>query len=179
MIVGMPAITMTLPSLKPGARMVALWISSAPSGIARHAQPRLVQILLAPAFAEPRHHLGVMVDADAERLGDAVGGDVVMGRPDAAGGKDVVVAMPQRIKGGDDVGLVVGDDADFLEVDPDIGQVFGDKADVLVLGPAGQDLVANDQNSRRDDLAHGFSLPLSCPLTSRNNALKSRGLLPK
>ena len=33
MIVGMPAITMTLPSLKPGARMVALWISSAPSGM--------------------------------------------------------------------------------------------------------------------------------------------------
>ena len=32
MIEGMPAITMTLPSLKPGARMVALWISSAPSG---------------------------------------------------------------------------------------------------------------------------------------------------
>ena len=33
MMVGMPAITMTLPSLKPGARMVALWISSAPSGM--------------------------------------------------------------------------------------------------------------------------------------------------
>lgn len=32
MMLGMPAITMTLPSLKPGARMVALWISSAPSG---------------------------------------------------------------------------------------------------------------------------------------------------
>ena len=100
-----------------------------------------------------------MVDADAERLGDAVGGDVVMGRPDAAGGKDVGVAISQRIKGGDDVGLVVGDDADFLEVDPDIGQVFGDKADVLVLGPAGQDLVADDQNTRRDDLTHDFSSP--------------------
>ena len=66
--------------------------------------------------------------------------------------------MPQCIKGGDDVGLVVGDDADFLQVDADIGQVLGDKADVLVLGPAGQDLVTNDQNSRRDDLTH-VSLP--------------------
>ena len=33
MIEGTPAMTMTLPILKPGARMVALWISSAPSGI--------------------------------------------------------------------------------------------------------------------------------------------------
>ena len=33
MMEGTPAMTMTLPSLKPGARMVALWISSAPSGM--------------------------------------------------------------------------------------------------------------------------------------------------
>ena len=103
----------------------------------------------------------MMVDADAERLGDGVGGDVVMGRPDAAGGEDVVVAMPQRIEGGDDIGLLVGDDADLLEVDPDIGQVFGDKADVLVLGPPGQDLVADHQNARGDDLAHDLLLALS------------------
>src|SRR5947207_5561807 len=70
-------------------------------------------------------------------------------------------------------GLSVGDDADLLEVDSDIGQVFGDEADVLVLGPAGQDLVANDQNTCRDDLAHDFSPPV--PLTLRGNALKSRG----
>ena len=78
----------------------------------------------------------MVVDADAEGLGDAVGGNVVMGRPDAAGGEDIGVAMPQRIQRGDDVGLVVGDDPDFLEVDADIGQVFGDETDVLVLGPA-------------------------------------------
>ena len=33
MIEGTPAMVMTLPILKPGARMVALWISSAPSGM--------------------------------------------------------------------------------------------------------------------------------------------------
>src|SRR5947207_4447573 len=70
-------------------------------------------------------------------------------------------------------GLSVGDDADLLEVDSDIGQVFGDEADVLVLGPAGQDLVANDQNTCRDDLAHDFSPPV--PVTCASNALKSRG----
>src|SRR6185369_15766518 len=75
--------------------------------------------------------------------------------------------------GVDNVLLLVGDDTDLLEVDPDIGQVFGDEADVLVLGPAGQDLVADDQNTRRDDLAHDFSPPVPVPCAS--NALKSRG----
>src|SRR6266403_2155919 len=106
MIDGTPAITMTLPILKPGA---------------------------------------------------SIAGDVVMGRPDAAGGEDVGVAMAQRIQRRDDVGLVVGDDADLLEIDPDIGQVFRDEADVLVLGPPGQDLVADYQNSRGDDLVHDLS----------------------
>src|SRR5439155_22768812 len=41
------------------------------------------------------------------------------------------------------------------------------------LGEAGQDVVAKDQNCRRDDLAHDFSPPV--PLTLRGNALKSRG----
>ena len=160
MIEGTPAITMTLPILKPGARMVALWISSAPSGI-RAMRSRASFNSPAP-WKRSRNRAttsGMMIDADAERLGDAVGGDVVMGRPDAAGGEDVGVALAQRVQGGDDLGLLVGDDADFLEVDPDIGQVFGDKADVLVLGPPGQDLVADHQNSRRNDLAHDLSSP--------------------
>jgi len=53
--------------------------------------------------------------------------------------------------------LVIGDDADLLEVDADIGQVFRDEADVLVLGPPGQDLVADHQDPGRDDFTHDFS----------------------
>ena len=115
MIEGTPAITMTLPILKPGAEDGRALGSVRRVGNPRHPQPRLVQIGRAPpAFAKPRHHLGVMIDADAERFGDAVGGDVVMGRADAAGGEDIVVAVAQRIQRRDDVGLLVGDDADFL-----------------------------------------------------------------
>jgi hypothetical protein len=40
-----------------------------------------------------------MVDRDAERFRNAVGGDVVMGRADTACREDVIVAMPQCIKG--------------------------------------------------------------------------------
>src|SRR5580692_20481 len=98
-----------------------------------------------------------MIDADAERPGDAVGGDVVMGRPDATCGKDVIIAPSQRVQGCDDVGLLVGDDAHLLEVDPDIGEVFRDKADVLVFGSSGQDLVPDHQNAGRNDIAHDLS----------------------
>src|SRR5206468_10234073 len=96
---------------------------------------------------------------DAERLGDGVGGDVVVGRPNAAGGKDVGVATAQRVQRRDDIGFIVGDDANLLEVDSEIGEVFRDKADVLVLGAPGQNLVADHQNPRGDDIAHDPSWP--------------------
>src|SRR6185312_4995362 len=87
----------------------------------------------------------------AEGLGDAVGGDVVVRRTDAAGGEDVSISAAQRVKRGDDRRLVVGDDAHLLQVDADGGAVVGDVADVLVLGPAGQDLVADDQYGGGND----------------------------
>ena len=89
----------------------------------------------------------------AEGLGDAVGGDVVMGRADAAGGEHIGVARAQGVERGDDLRLLVGNDAHLLEVDADIGEVLGDVADVLVLGPAGEDLVADHQKRGGDDFA--------------------------
>src|SRR4030088_188569 len=117
MIEGTPAITMTLPILKPGARMVALWISSAPSGI-RAMRSRASFNSPAPleALTKPRHHLRMMIDADAECLCNAVGGDVVMGRPDTAGGKDVGIAAAQRIHRRDDIGLLLGNNGNPLRV---------------------------------------------------------------
>ena len=87
-------------------------------------------------LAQNRDRARIVVDRKAERLGDCVGGDVVVGRPDAAGGEDVSVAGAQRVKRGDDLGLLVGNDADFLQVDADGGHMLGDKADILVLGAA-------------------------------------------
>ena len=63
--------------------------------------------------------------------------------------------MAQRVERGDDLGLVVGHHAHFLEVDAERGQVLGDEADVLVLGAPGQDLVADDQKAGRDDDVRG------------------------
>ena len=79
-----------------------------------------------------------------------------MGRADAAGGEHVGVARAQRVERGDDLGLFVGHDADFLEVDADVGEIFGDVADILVLGASGQDLVADDENRGGDDAGCRF-----------------------
>src|SRR3546814_4704123 len=46
----------------------------------------------------------------AESLGDAIGGDVVVGRPDATGGEDIVEVPPHFVQRVDDGRLDVGDD---------------------------------------------------------------------
>ena len=82
-----------------------------------------------------------------------------MGRADPAGREHVSVALAQRVQRHDDLVLLVGDDAHFLEIDADRGEILGDEADVLVLGAAGQDFVADHQHgggdSRVGGLMHG------------------------
>jgi len=102
---------------------------------------------------------GIDGNRNAEGLGDAVGRDVVMGRSYAARREHVVVAMAQSVHRRNDVLFVIGNNPHLFQADADSGQMAGDGADVLVLGPAGQDLVADHQNARGDDLAHGLSSP--------------------
>ena len=93
MIVGTPAITMTLPIQKPGAADTLLSTRSAPAGI-RVMRSR-ASFSSEPVARQPLmqdfHRARIVVDRHAERLGDAVGGDVVMGRADAAGGEHIIV----------------------------------------------------------------------------------------
>src|SRR3546814_7694001 len=69
---------------------------------------------------------------DAERLGDAFGGDVVMGRADAAGGEHVVPACPERVQRGDDLGLDVGDDPRLDQPDADLVERRAEESQVRV-----------------------------------------------
>ena len=77
---------------------------------------------------------------------DRIGGDVVVGRPDAAGRDHIIVARPQRVEGRDDFVLDIGDDPRFPNVDADLGQIFGDIAEVAVLRASREDLVADHQD---------------------------------
>src|SRR5579883_2993831 len=71
-----------------------------------HAQPRLVEIARALVLSrQPRHGLGMALEGDPEGLGDALGGDVVMGWSDATRGEDIVVLAAQRVHRLDDARL--------------------------------------------------------------------------
>ncbi len=102
------------------------------------------------------------MEGHAEGLGDAVGGDVVVGGADAAGGEDIVVAGAQVIDGGDDLLGDVAHHASFAEVDPVRPHELGDGVEVHVLGAARENLVADDQRRRRDpsDRFHARLPPL-------------------
>ena len=154
MIDGTPAMTMTLPIQMPGAPDTLLTTRSAPLGM--RVMRRRASFISVPVATSALLHDGerarIDVDRHPERLGDAVGGDVVVGRADAAGGEDVGVAVAQRVERVDDRRFLVADHADLHQVDADRGQIFGDVADVLVLGAPGQDFVADHQQSGGDDV---------------------------
>ena len=177
MIEGTPAITMTLPIQMPGAPETLLSTRSAPSGM--RVMRRRASFISAPVAAsrssQDRERARIDVDRDPEGLGDAIGGDVVVGRADAAGGEDVGVAVAQRVERIDDRRLLVADHAHLPEVDAERGQVLGDIADVLVLGAPGQDLVADHQQGGGDGLGRrGCSCDVMATHCRREHGDRSR-----
>ena len=119
MTAGMPAMTITFSIRKPGAAEILLSTSSAPAGmrvIRMRASFMTPPVCSSRACKNP-DRAGMVIDRHAERLRDRVGGDVVMGRTDAAGGEHVGVAGAQRIERGDDLRLLVRHHPDFLEID--------------------------------------------------------------
>ena len=127
---------------------------------AGHALARIVELDAARRIAcgEQRERLVVVVAGHAKRLGHRIRGDVVMRRPDAAGGEDVVVASAQCVDGRDDLVLLVGHDANLLQVDADRRHDVGEMPDVPVLGAAGQDFVADDDHCGGYDFGHAEDL---------------------
>ena len=97
------------------------------------------------ARAQDFNRARMIIDRHAERLGNGVSGYVVVGGTDATGGEHVSVTRPKGVQRRHDLRLLVGHDADFLEIDADRGQKIGRIADVLVLSPAGKNLVADDE----------------------------------
>ncbi|MNT40630.1 hypothetical protein D3C72_1769550 [compost metagenome] len=83
----------------------------------------------------------------AESGAHGVGGDVVVGRADAARREDIVAGRAQGVQRPDDLILTVADGARLHQVDPQGRQKAGDGVQVRVPGPAGQDFVADDQDS--------------------------------
>ena len=70
MIAGTPAITMTLPIQKPGAFETGLATRSAPSGIRAMRSRASFSSPSAETLFQQRDRARIVIDADAERLGD-------------------------------------------------------------------------------------------------------------
>jgi hypothetical protein len=66
-----------------------------------------------------------------------------VGGADAAGGEHIGVARPQGIQRRNNIALVIGNTARFLEVNAQAHEIVRDKSQVLVLGAPGQDFIAN------------------------------------
>jgi hypothetical protein len=101
------------------------------------------------------------VQGNSKGLGHAIGRDVVMRWPDAAGGEYIRVPRTQGVERFDEGRRIVGDHPHFLEIDADRGEVVGDIADILVLGSPRQNLVANHQHGSGDDVGLGTHLAWS------------------
>ena len=87
-----------------------------------------------------------MLPRHAEGGGDAFAGDVVMRRPDAAGGEDLIIGGAQFVHGADDARRDIRDHPDLLQRDAQRRQPLGDELHVDVLRAAGQNFVADDQD---------------------------------
>ena len=94
-----------------------------------------------------RLHLLVEDQLAPGEAGDDLGGQVVGGRAEAAGGDDQVHPLAgQEAQRRLEVVGAVGDDEDVGDLDPELGQAFGDPGPVAVGDPAGQDLGPGDDD---------------------------------
>ena len=118
MIVGTPAMTWTLPMREARRLRDRVFDQLGAGRNPRHAQPRLVQIGppgCARAGAPPP--AGSTSIGTPKALAIEFGGDVVMGRADAAGREDVGIAGAKRVDGSDDLVLDIRNDPDLADVD--------------------------------------------------------------
>jgi hypothetical protein len=87
----------------------------------------------------------VDIDRHSKRLGNTVGRNVVMGWSDSAGREDIGIAMFECIERIDDGSFLVAHYPHFFQINAEHAQIFRDVAHVFLLGTAGQDRVADDQ----------------------------------
>ena len=96
----------------------------------------------------------------AERFGDAWGSDVVMGRADTTGGEHVVILSAGLFDSVDDDLFNVWNDAGVMYLYAPVPQRRCQMIEVHVLGAPGKNLVADDQYSCGNGVAHCKE---SCP----------------
>src|SRR5262245_3078046 len=92
-------------------------------------------------------------DRHAKGLGDGVGGDIVMGRPNAAGGEHIGEARAELVHRRDDLRLEIAYDPHLAQGDANSREIAGDIEDIFVLGAPGHDLFTDDDERGSDGVA--------------------------
>src|SRR6516165_11271813 len=120
-------------------------------------------------------------DRHAKGLGDGVGSDVIMGRPDAASGKHIGETGPELVHRRDDLRLEIAYDPHLAQGDANLREIAGDMEDIFVPGAPRQDLFANDHKGGSDGgavwLFHDQAIGLS-NFEAGNHYLLSRLTCP-
>ncbi len=101
------------------------------------------------------HHLA------AQRGGNGIHGDVIMGGADAAGGEQIIIAHSQRVHRFRNSSHVIGHHPHFLQADALHAQPFRQIGQVRILGAARQDFIADHQQGGGVDafgIAHAMGL---------------------
>ena len=123
-----------------------------------HAQARCHDLGWCRSCLDPCGDVRMFDDGHVERFGNAVHRNVIVGRANSAGGKDVVVTTACRIDRADDVIDDVGDDASFPHLYTPAAQRQSDVVEVAIRRAPRQDFVADDQNACGDSgIAHEMS----------------------
>lgn len=114
----------------------------------RHPQPGLVQLAAGGGVVsfQDRPGVGPHVYSHAERCGNAVGGDIVVGGADSAGGKQIINPATHLVHRRNDSAMVVRHDANLDQPDAHPGHHAGQMVAIGLAGPARKDFIADHQH---------------------------------
>ena len=99
--------------------------------------PRGVEIIFRVIGEQPRAGFRMFDQLDAECLGDGGGGDIVMRRADATGGKHISMSGAHFVHRFDNVGLDIRHHARLGQAHADGAKFFGDVSKVRIRRAAG------------------------------------------
>ena len=115
-------------------------------GNAGHALAHIVEFARRIARFQQGIGFRVVADGDTENLGHGIGGDVVMGGADAAGGEDQVVAGRRAFSPATISSSLSATTRISSRSMPSARQETGDGVGIAVLGAAGEDFVPDHQH---------------------------------
>ena len=127
-------------------------------GNACHAQAGGVHRRSGAVIMRLKDRAGIVahIDRNTKRRGNTIGRNIVVRRPDAARGEEVVMGHAQRVHGLHDGGFVVGDDSHLAQVDPHAGQPPRQMMHVRLARASGKNLIPDHKHRRRGiGLGHG------------------------